>query len=121
MNSIHPLKLFSATVLIAIIGTSTFTGCSARKTPDSISTARFAISEAQKNDSIRFASSELNLAQQKLSSAEEAMRHRDYTLARRFSEQATVDAAYAQAKAEAVSATVRAEQTTRAADSLKIR
>lgn len=77
-------------------------GCAAKIPAEpSIEAARSAISEAKRNEATQYAASELAKAQEKLNLAEEELRNRNLTEARRLGEQATVDARYAQVRAQA--------------------
>ena len=67
----------------------------------SIEAAKLAVSEAQRNEAATYAPSELGKAQEKLERAERELKDRDDLEARRLSEQATVDARYAQVRAQA--------------------
>ena len=80
-----------------------FQGCGNHPpaSPSSLDTARVAIEEAARYDAAQYASSELTTAQLKLTRAEEALRTGKEEQARRLGEQATIDARYAQAKAQA--------------------
>ncbi len=87
-------------------------GCAKSTAPrDSLQTARFALQEAIQSDGPQYAPAELSIAEKKLREAEEDFEEGRYKSARRLSEQATVDARYAQIRAEAERAEIAALET----------
>lgn len=77
-------------------------GCGNRPSPlPSIEAAKLAVSEATRNEANQYAPSELRKAQDKLAQAEVELKKKNDLEARRMSEQATVDARYAQVRAQA--------------------
>lgn len=70
----------------------------------SIETARLALQEAQREEAPQYAPNDFQLARQKLDRAERELDARRYVNARRFGEQATVDARVAETRAQAARA-----------------
>jgi uncharacterized protein involved in exopolysaccharide biosynthesis len=87
-------------------------GCTGNVTPEpSIETARLAIAEANRNEAAQYAPSEIGKAQQKLNLAEQEQKKHNVMVAKRLGEQATVDARYAQVRAQAEKAKSLAIET----------
>ena len=108
MQNLHGKKILIAPLILALF----CLGCARTTPPDpSIEAARSAIGEATRNEAAQYAPSELSKAQQKLSLAEQATRDDHTTIARRLGEQATVDARYAQVRAQAEKAQSAAIET----------
>lgn len=95
-------KRNSLPVLAALGVTAFLVGCGSHQSPaPSIEAARLALSEATRNEAAQYAPSELRKAQDKLAKAEVEMAKKNAIEARRLGEQATVDARYAQVRAQA--------------------
>ncbi len=89
-------------VSLCLILLFSVSACSVAKVPTaSIATAKLAIDGAKRNNAETYAPLELQLSLDKLRAAEKATKKKDYELAKYLSEQATVDAQVAEAKAEA--------------------
>ena len=85
--------------------------CSSQRPPvDVLSAADLAVRQAEASKAPQSAPLDLRLAQEKLSSARQAMDKDDYEKARRMAEEALVDAQLAQAKAESESARKNADE-----------
>ena len=92
-------KTISASAAICSIGL--LAGCSRTEPPplETIGAAKMAVHEAERADhTAELAPADLLNAQQKLASADQALRRNDNVSARRMSEQAIVDAQLAKAK-----------------------
>lgn len=88
------LPLASAALLLML-------GCSTVKPPEqTMGAARMAVEEAERLEAGRYAPGDLENAQDKLDSSEIEMEQENYVEARRFAEQAIVDANLARAKSE---------------------
>ena len=106
-----PIVRWSAVLLVC--GAIGLSGCSAGRPPTAqLAQATLAVQEADKSKASQYAPAELNTARQELESAQQAMREKDYTKARRLAERALVNAQLAAAKAET-------EQTRQAAAALQ--
>ena len=107
MRVLSNLKVVSFTLLFTLIGV----GCAGTIRPtQSIETARLAIGEANRNEAAIYAPTELGVAREKLTAAEQESRVEHNTLARRLAEQAGVDARYAQVRAQAEKAQIAATE-----------
>ncbi len=74
--------------------------CSSVKPPEqTLGAARMAVEEAERLDAGQYAQGDLEKAQDKLESSELEMERENYVSARRFAEQAVVDANLARARA----------------------
>ena len=95
-------------------------GCSAARPPTAIvSQAELAVQQADKSKAPEYAPRELGLAREKFDRAKRAMDLEHYTEARRFAEQALVDAQVAETKAEAGSTEQTAQELRKAIISLR--
>jgi len=96
-----------------VCGVISLSGCSAGRPPTAeLAQATLAVQEANKSEAPHYAPAELNTARQELESAQQALREKAYTKARRLAERALVNAQLAAAKAET-------EQTRQAAVALQ--
>ena len=97
--NIFKIQKIELAILICILVCS---GCAGKIVPEpSLETARVAINEANRYEASKYAPQELGIAQNKLNMAKQEVLHKDLTMARRYGEQATIDARYAQVKAQA--------------------
>jgi anti-sigma28 factor (negative regulator of flagellin synthesis) len=78
-----------------------------------------AVSEAQQAQASQYAPADLYIARQKMETAKQAMTNGDYTKARRFAEQALVDAQLAEAKAQAEIQRQNVEELRKSIESLR--
>ena len=99
-------------LLCGAMGLSSCAGKPPAATVSQVSQADLAVQQASKSKAPEYASLELYTAREQLAGAQEAMRRKDYTQARRWAERALVNAQLAETKAEA-------EQTRRAAAELR--
>ena len=99
-------------LLCGAMGLSSCAGKPPAATVAQVSQADLAVQQASKSKAPEYASLELYTAREQLAGAQEAMRRKDYTQARRWAERALANAQLAEAKAEA-------EQTRRAAAELR--
>lgn len=100
---------------VAAICLLTSTACSTHSPPlETLGAAEMAIDEAERLDAGTAAPAELNTAQGKLKMARTAMAEEEFVEARRFSEQAIVDANLARAKAELSRSAEQLEDATEA-------
>ena len=111
MTRRDPVIQWSTVLLVCgVIGLS---GCSAGRPPTAqLAQATLAVQEADKSKAPQYAPAELHTARQELESAQQVLREKDYTKARRLAERALVNAQLAAAKAET-------EQTRQAAAALQ--
>jgi len=111
-------RVGNSAILITFAGL--LCSCSQLKAPESnIAKARLVVEQAQIARADQQVPDAYNLAKQKLVIAETAMKKEDYTLARRMSEQATVDAIYAKSRSENIQASLSAESERSNAKSLQ--
>src|SRR5699024_4509358 len=83
------------------VGLLNLSGCASVPPPrGEMAASALAVSEAQEAEAPQYAPAELRSAREKMKVAKEAMADEDYKKARRFAEQALVDAQLAQAKAD---------------------
>ena len=111
MTRRDPVVQWSTVLLVGgVIGLS---GCSAGRPPTAeLAQATLAVQEADKSQAPQYAPADLHTARRELESAQQALRDKDYTKARRLAERALVNAQLAAAKAET-------EQTRQAAVALQ--
>ncbi|MGE3538770.1 MAG: DUF4398 domain-containing protein [Candidatus Tectimicrobiota bacterium] len=103
----------SWSVMLLVCGTLGLSACSAGRAPTAeVAQATLAVQAASQKEAPQYAAAELHTATQELERAQEAMREKEYTSARRFAERALVHAQLAQTMAEA-------EQTRQAAAALE--
>ena len=111
MTRRDPVVQWSAVLLVC--GAIGLSGCSAGRPPTAeLAQATLAVQEADKSQAPQYAPADLNMARKELESAQQALRDKDYTKARRLAERALVNAQLAAAKAET-------EQTRQAAVALQ--
>lgn len=111
------MRIFLAALLLIAMFSS---ACSRPRPPkEGMATARLAVQEAGRAEAPKFAPEDYALAQSKLSLAEASIERDEFKQARRYSEQATVDARFAQTRAEAQKAELAAVQNEKTTQSLK--
>ncbi|MEX2208020.1 MAG: DUF4398 domain-containing protein [Myxococcota bacterium] len=109
--------LVGSLMLLSAVGT---VGCSTpRKPAQEVAKADLAIASANKSGAPTDAPLELQLAREKAEKAKSALQSNDFKLARRFAEQAQVDAQLAEAKAESESARASAAELEHTIDVLR--
>jgi chromosome segregation ATPase len=99
-------------LLCGAMGLSSCAGKPPAATVSQVSQAELAVQQASKSKAPEYASVELYTAREQLASAQEALRQKEYTQARRWAERALVNAQLAETKAES-------EQTRRTAAELR--
>ena len=99
-------------LLCGAIGLSSCAGKPPAATVSQVSQAELAVQQASKSKAPEYASVELYTAQEQLAGAQEALRKKEYSQARRWAERALVNAQLAETKAES-------EQTRRTAAELR--
>jgi Domain of unknown function (DUF4398) len=103
-----------------LIGALAISGCSAGKPPlGTLSQAELAVQQADKSTASVFAPLELQVARDQLSEAKRAMAAEEYEEARRFADQALVNAQLAEAKAGAGKARSAAEELRKSIQTLR--
>ena len=105
----------AAIQLLLLCGAIGLSSCASKPpaaTVSQVSQAELAVQQASKSKAPEYASLELYTAREQFASAQDALRKKEYTLARRWAERALVNAQLAETKAEA-------EQTRRAAAELR--
>jgi len=118
MTRRDPVVRWSAVLLVC--GAIGLSGCSAGRPPTAqLAQATLAVQEADKSKAPQYAPAELNRARQELESAQQALREKDYTKARRLAERALVDAQLAGGKAETEQARQAATALQRSIESLR--
>lgn len=86
-------------MLFVLVGSLFAIGCAAKVAPiEDISRAEMAIKEAQESNGEMYAPLELRLAEDKFSQAKKAMAEEEYDTAKRFADEALMDAKLAEAK-----------------------
>lgn len=98
--------------MLLLCGAMGLSGCAGNPPTAALSQADLAVQQASKSKAPEYASLELYTAREQLTGAQEAMKNKEYTQARRLAERALVNAQLAETKAEA-------EQTRRAAEELR--
>jgi len=86
---------------------------------EEITKARALVEQADKTDAQRYAAADLQRAHDELSNAERAVNERKYADARRFAEDAEVDADLASARASSGEAQRAAQEVNRSIESLR--
>jgi hypothetical protein len=95
-------------------------GCSAAQPPvATVASAEMAVRQADESPAPQHAQAELRVAREKLAAAQKALNDEDYEEARRLAEQATVDAQFAQAKANSVQTQQEAAELRKTIDALR--
>lgn len=109
------------TMSVAVLGAAlAMSACSSTPPPRSeLAQAERAVNEALSENAMEFAALEVQKAREKLALAQDAMRDEDYEEAKRFSEQALVDAELAVAKADAGKAQHTARELERTIERLR--
>ncbi|MDT8386204.1 MAG: DUF4398 domain-containing protein [Thiogranum sp.] len=106
--------------VVALGAALAMSGCSSTPPPRSeLAQAEQAVNEALSENAMEFAALEVQKAREKLALAQDAMRDEDYKEAKRFSEQALVDAELAVAKADAGKAQQSAQELERTIERLR--
>lgn len=118
----QPLKLLPAIVAIGLL--SACASMPRVEPADAMSTAKYAINEAQQNGAAEHAELQLYKAQQKLEKAQALVNQQDpaegdYAKAQRLAEKATLDAQYALAKTQAVRAQNKADKLRESINTLR--
>lgn len=118
----QPLKLLSAILVIGLL--SACASMPQVEPADAMSTAKYAIDEAQQNGAAEHAQLPLYKAQQKFEKAQALVNQQDpaegdYAKAQRLAEKATLDAQYALAKTQAVRAQVDANKVRESINTLQ--
>jgi predicted exporter len=118
MRRSHPVVPWGVGLLVwGLIGLS---GCRAGRPPTAeLAQASLAVQEADKSTAPQYAPAELHLARQDLEGAQQALREKAYTTARRLAERAVVHAQLAEAKAETEQTRQAAAALQRSIDSLR--
>lgn len=111
------VTLTALTFVTCTIGT----GCATQPPPpiEQITKARTLIEQADKSDAQRYAAADLQRAHDELGNAERAVNDRKYADARRYAEDAQVDAELASARASSGEAQRAAQEVNRSIDSLR--
>lgn len=112
--------LKSLGVSLTTAGLLSLVGCAGAPPPrGEMAAGALAVSEAQQAQASQYAPAELYIARQKMETAKQAMNDGDYTKARRFAEQALVDAQLAEAKAQAEIQRQNVEELRKSIESLR--
>ncbi|MGR6034433.1 MAG: DUF4398 domain-containing protein [Candidatus Nitrosoglobus sp.] len=112
--------LKSLGVSLTTAGLLSLGGCAGAPPPrGEMAAGALAVSEAQQAQASQYAPAELYIARQKMETAKQAMTNGDYTKARRFAEQALVDAQLAEAKAQAEIQRQNVEELRKSIESLR--
>jgi len=111
------LKPYSLVLLAGILGGNS--GCSSTPPTEVMSQAELAVSEASQGKAPQYAAADLNIARDRLVEAKRAVDSGRYTDARRFAEQALVDAQLAEAKAQAEQQRRTLEELRKSLEALK--
>ena len=94
--------VFPWSVVLLVCGALGLSGCGAGRPPTAeLAQATLAVQEASQKEAPQYAAAELNTARQELERAQQAMREKEYTTARRLAERALVHAQLAETTAEA--------------------
>lgn len=114
-TSMRVLAFALATSVVVVLG-----GCASTPPPkEQMAVAEAAIRHATTTSTNENAAGELQLATDKLTSARDAMKREDYVVAKRFAEQAEVDAEVAELHAQTARSRKAAVETENAAGALK--
>jgi hypothetical protein len=107
-------------VVALLFGGLVISGCSAGKPPlGTVSQAELAVQQADQSTASVFAPLELQVARDQLTEAKRAMAAEEYEGARRFADQALVNAQLAEAKAGAGKARSAAEELRKSIQTLR--
>ena len=116
LRHIEPYIAIGFLLVIGGIGSS----CSSGRPPrEQIAMAELAVRQAENSKAPQHAALELRLATEKAEKARQAMRNEDYVMARRFAEQALVDAQLAESKAQSSEARQSANQLRESIEALR--
>src|SRR6185312_4273637 len=105
----HPITSYGAAALFALLSLGACSDCTPRP-DDAMARAKAAVDEATTAGSVQYAALDLNDAQTKLQSANQAETQGDYKQARYMAEDAEADADLALAKTQAAKAAESARQ-----------
>jgi hypothetical protein len=113
-------RIITFTTLVLVTG-ALGAGCATQGPipTQQLTTARTLVEQADKADAQRYAPADLQRAHDELSSAEKAVNDRKYDDARRYAENAQVDADLASARASSGEAQRAAREVDRSIDTLK--
>lgn len=115
-RQIEPYVAIGLLLASGIISSS----CSSVQPPrEQLATAELAVRRAQDSKAPQYAPLELRTAMEKADKAKQAMRVENYVLARRFAEQALVDAQLAESKAQSTEARQTASQLREGIEALR--
>ena len=115
-RQIEPYVAIGLLLASGIISSS----CSSAPPPrEQLATAELAVRRAQDNKAPQYAPLEFRMATEKADKAKQAMRDENYVLARRFAEQALVDAQLAESKAQSTEARQTATQLREGIEALR--
>ncbi len=105
---ISPLAALAACATAAVL----MTGCASQKTPATadVAVSRAALDNAASAGAAELAPDEMRSAREKMMRANQALKDRDYKLARELADQAQADAKLAQSKANSTKATTAADE-----------
>lgn len=104
----------------AMLLSGALAACSSVEPPrEQLGAADAAVRQAQASKAPQYAPAELRMAADKLEQAQKAMRDEEYQSARRYAEQALVDARLAQSKARSAEAEQMAKQMRGSIEALK--
>ena len=103
-----PLTVLAACLTAVVL----MTGCSSLKTPATadVAVSRAAVDNAASAGAAELAPDEMRSAREKMMRANQALKDRDYKLARELADQAQADAKLAQSKANSTKATTAADE-----------
>ncbi|OBV40185.1 DUF4398 domain-containing protein [Janthinobacterium psychrotolerans] len=103
-----PLTALAACATAAVL----MTGCASQKTPATadVAVSRAALDNAASAGAAELAPDEMRSAREKMMRANQALKDRDYKLARELADQAQADAKLAQSKANSTKATTAADE-----------
>lgn len=122
MKNLHMLR-FKKAARTPLLGSAlllVLAGCASTPAPTSqMAVAEAAVATAKSSNTSEHAPGELQVAIAKLTSARDALARKDYDAARRYAEQAELDARVAQVRAQSVSARKAAQESQEAARVLR--
>ena len=114
--------IFCRTIAV-LTGISVFllAGCATKVSPpvENIANAELTIKEAKEDNATLNAPLELNIAEEKLAAAKQAMKKEDYLKAKRLADEALIDAKLAAVKSQTKEAKKMAEETRENVESLR--
>lgn len=101
MTSVRAIFKKSLLIAVCLFGLIAMSACSRTVAPnETIGAAQMAIEEAERLEAGTYAQADLDMARSKLRAADEKSNGGEYVEARRFAEQAAVDANLARARAQ---------------------